>query len=273
MRRGGRKGGGEDADGEAWLATYADMVTLLMAFFVMLYAMSSVDAQKFQQFLQGLEVAFDNPAGGSSILEASPALVAEQGFEPPASPDGLANMPFQRNDGEVRPGDGQPESEPPSVADPDEQLQEVQRMIDGALGSVGLADVASYRYDERGLVVSIATDAVLFETGSASIRDQGRRIVAAIAAPLRSVPNDVLVEGHTDNVPMLRPDYSNWNLSTDRAVSVLQLLQEDHRVTNERLGAVGYGEHRPLEAGDSPGARQRNRRVDVLIVALEEDRG
>ena len=271
--RGRRAQSAEEGGGDAWLATYADMVTLLMAFFVMLYALSSVDALKFQQFLKGLEVAFDNPAGGSSILEDAPSVVGDQGFEPIAAPEGLANAPFQQADGDVRPGDGRPEEEPAGDVDPDEQLRRVQRKINGALASVGLADVASYRYDERGLVVSLATDKVLFQTGSADVRDQGRKIVAAVAAPVRKIPNDVLVEGHTDNVPILRSGYSNWNLSTDRAVSVLQLLQEDHRVPHTRLGAVGYGEHRPLTSNDTDTGRQRNRRVDVLIVSLGEDRG
>jgi chemotaxis protein MotB len=91
--------------------------------------------------------------------------------------------------------------------------------------------------------------------------------VAAIASPLRRFPNDVLVEGHTDNVPLTRPGYTNWNLSTDRAVAVLSLLYGDLGIAQQRLGAAGYGEHRPLVPNNSDANRALNRRVDVLIVA------
>jgi chemotaxis protein MotB len=148
-----------------------------------------------------------------------------------------------------------------------EQLQEVRLAVEASLAEAEFDYVATYRYNERGLVVSIAADDILFETGSTRISRLGRRIVAAVARPLQRFPNDVLVEGHTDDVPLNRGGYTNWNLSTDRAVAVVNLLAADFGIDQRRLGAVGYGEFRPLVPNDSARNRALNRRVDVLVVA------
>lgn len=270
--RPGRRGGDETS---RWLGTYGDAVTLLLAFFVILYAMSQIDEVKFEAFVSGLEIPFGNPAVREGLLDASTAVVgdaAESRFPPEVrpGPEVLVEPP---GGGEQDDEDGHQESPEPAPASAPlspidlEQLHRVRDEVDASLVQAELDQHATYRFDERGVVVSIAADDVLFDTGSTAISPLGRRVVAAVARPLRGFPNDVLVEGHTDDVPLNRSGYTNWNLSTDRAVAVVNLLAGDFGIGQHRLGAVGYGQFRPIAPNDTARNRALNRRVDVLVVA------
>lgn len=284
-----RRRRGEDDSDARWLTTYGDAVTLLMAFFIMLYAMSQIDQVKFEAFLRGLEVPFGNPAVAQMALDASTGIVGE------GTPDGLTDVrpepvtvhQFQRRADEQSAQPPAPDAEPQPDPEPDEedsdaepvqhvrelsdrdleQLREVRDAVMASLTEADLDHLADDRITERGLVVSIAADNVLFDLGSTSISSLGRRIVEAVARPLVDYPNDVLVEGHTDDLPLNRGGYTNWNLSTDRAVAVLSLMYTDFGIAEPRLGAVGFGEFRPRVPNTSPDNRALNRRVDVLIVA------
>jgi len=148
-----------------------------------------------------------------------------------------------------------------------EQLAEVEAALTESLEAAGMADLASCRFDGRGLVMSLATDDVLFATGSTHISSLGQELIATVAEPLARFTNDVFVEGHTDDVPFGRQGYTNWNLSTDRAVAVVSLMTTTHGITPDRLGAAGYAEFRPRASNDTVDGRAANRRVDILIVA------
>jgi chemotaxis protein MotB len=148
-------------------------------------------------------------------------------------------------------------------------LVEVRDAIDEALEAEGLQDLVEQRIEERGLRVSIASDDILFALGSTEINRVGRKVIRTVARTLDSFAHPLMVEGHTDDVPLERPDYTNWNLSTDRAVEVLSLMVERHGLPPERVGAVGYGEHRPLNPNSSPDSRARNRRVDIVVLVEE----
>jgi chemotaxis protein MotB len=259
--------GGDDST--RWLATYGDAITLLMAFFVMLYAMSSVDAAKFEAFVAGLADPFGNTAFTDGLLDAQPGIVGDAGDTVPGdvtsdfTSDIQQSLPVPQQDttGEVQPdvaGQG---------SDDLAQLEGVQQAVMESLALAGLDDLADFRYDGRGLVMSLATDNVLFASGSTEISELGAELIAAVATPLRDFTNDVFVEGHTDDVPLSRGGYTNWNLSTDRAVAVVTLMAQQHGLGQERLGAAGYAEHRPLVPNDSNEHRATNRRVDILIVA------
>lgn len=279
-----------EGGGGAWLATYADAITLLMAFFVMLYAMSQVDATKFELFLSGLADPFGNTTVSAGLLSEGSSIVGPAGAQTMQQPPQDIRPPSVQVV-EVIP---QPTPEPPRPEDedqpapsvppfppaggelddaeggpaPDRQLEEVAASVSAALVTAGLRDVAELDLGERGLVVTIATDDVLFESGSTQLGPVGRELVAAVAAALRGYANQVLVEGHTDDVPLQRPGYTNWNLSTDRAVAVLSELVDAHGLPPVRLAAAGYGEHRPRVPNDSAAQRSLNRRVDVLVLSL-----
>ena len=251
-----------------WMGTYGDMVTLLMAFFVMLFAVSETSNQKFQAFVAGLAGPFDNPAFELGLVDGAAADLSN------ASPIDLIAPRVEVGDGEEADGsDGEldegmlEEVEEHSVAA--EQLDQVEGLLREVLEGSTVPIQVDLRDDERGLVVSISTDDVLFAVGSADISAAGRQLIGELAPVLVDSPNTVVVEGHTDDQPLNTGGYTNWNLSTDRAVAVLELLGDLHGMPYDRISAAGYGEHRPLMPNDSPAHRSINRRVEILVVGLD----
>ena len=255
-----------------WLATYGDVVTLMMAFFVMLYAISQVDQQKFQLFVSGLQDVFDNEAATEGLLDGGEAIVGAASNEPEEGDAGIEGVQLL---------DGLPQrdtNEPPPPPDPDAtgadallldmtELLEVRTAISEAFEAAGFETRATFELDTRGLVVSVATDGVLFRSGDFRLSDEGKDIVRLIGPIIQGFDNQVLVEGHTDSVPLDRGGYTNWNLSADRALAVLSLLQAEFAIEPHRLAATGYGEHRPKASNDTVEGKAANRRVELVIVA------
>lgn len=251
-------------DKARWLITYGDLMTLMFSLFVVLYGISKADQVKFQKFLSGLG-ALGNPAAtGEGVLPAGSGVAGNGGGEAVVGWEDVATAAGP--DVADRGGWGM---EGPHFATRTE-LPLIQEELQEALERVGLADHVTFRIDERGLTVAVTTDRVLFATGSAEISADGRRIIAAIAPVLDRLTNPVFVEGHTDNVPLQLPHYNNWNLSTDRAVAVVRLLQERFGIDPRRLAAVGYGEFRPRASNATARGRDLNRRVEVVISAPRE---
>lgn len=282
-----------------WLTTYGDVVTLLLAFFVMLYAISQVDQTKFQLFVSGLADPFHNPAVSEGLLNAGTGLVGEdlgdgssdlETFGAPALLNGLPDVrsidetaqsgfddinentdpdPGDATETDPDPGDGVSDTEGDVIVN-DEQLIEVRNAISGALAEAGLTGAVDFEITSRGLVIAIATDHVLFDSGSAEFGENGEKIIAAVAPTLATFSNEILVEGHTDTVPLNRNGYDNWNLSTDRALAVLKALTEWDGIEPARLAATGYGEYRPRASNETDEGKAANRRVELVVVV---DRG
>lgn len=225
-------------NGGAWLLTYGDMVTLLMAFFVMLFAVSSIEQEKFEAFLSGLS-DFDNPA-------------AVDVFSPTGDP---IPQPVQPPVQAVMPGIP--------------KANELATDMALAMAAAGVDGSVDMQVDKRGLVLIVGTDDVLFDTGSTSISERGRTIIGALGPKLAALPNDLVVEGHTDDVPLDRGGYTNWNLSTDRAVAVVNALARDHGVVPQRLEATGFGEWAPRDTSGTRDGRSRNRRVEIVVLTAE----
>ncbi len=253
------------ADTTRWMGTYGDMVTLLMAFFVMLFAVSDTNAKKFEAFVSGLAGPFDNQALSLGLVDGDNA-------DAQVTPISMiAPNPGNQQDDPVEVGQLDEASllEAASAAAAERQLGEVEEGLLEALDSTAVPISADVRDDERGLVVAISTDEVLFGVGSADLSEEGRQLIGEIAPILASAPNTIVIEGHTDDQPLDAGGYSNWNLSTDRAVAVVELLGESFGIDFGRLTATGYGEHRPLVPNDSDANRALNRRVEILIVGLD----
>ena len=124
------------------------------------------------------------------------------------------------------------------------------------------------RIEERGIVLEIE-DRILFDSGRAEIREDARQLLAKVSGILKSVPNQIIVEGHTDNVPIKTARYpSNWELSVDRAVHVVRYFIETQHIAPERFIATGYGEYQPVAPNDTAAGRARNRRVNIVIYKL-----
>ena len=264
-----------------WLTTYSDVVTLLMAFFVMLYAISQVDQSKFQLFVSGLADPFDNPAVAEGLLNSGTGFVgADMGdgtegesFGSPALLDGLPSIEdltaeesvVEQREENVATDPGEGGNDPDALVTNDE-LVRVRDAIAAALVEAQLSGSVDFEINSRGLVIAIATDHVLFASGSAEFGSDGDSIVAAIAPTLATFNNEILVEGHTDTVPLDRYGYDNWNLSADRALAVLKALTAWGGIDPIRLAATGYGEYRPRATNETEEGKAANRRVELVVV-------
>ncbi|WP_336249321.1 flagellar motor protein MotB [Stomatohabitans albus] len=264
---------------DAWMGTYGDMVTLLMAFFVMLFAMSSTDVTKFQALLSGLAMPFGNTAyfdGTTGSANGEPQIIERLGDNGKSeeSHDSDKDQSNQQNSNDVM--DGQ-NSILENGQTPAEQLMQVERELQsdvaGKLQELNLDGLsADIRDDARGLVIDLDTDNVLFQTGSSTLTKAGEELIASIAPELIETPNTIVIEGHTDNQPFSGGSYDNWNLAADRSVSVLKALVKNG-LPPERVSATSYGESRPKVPNDSPEGQRANRRVEVLLVSLDQTTG
>jgi chemotaxis protein MotB len=261
----------EHENHERWLVSYADMVTLLMCLFIVLFAMSQVDKAKFAALASGLSASFgapitvmpgDTPEG--SVLDALPAPVdlaagiAPQQKAAQADVDAAAAQAAAERAKRVA-------SEAQSAYD---ELAAARDKINAALTAAGHPDAARYQIDERGLVVHIVADAVLFDAEEAVLRPEGKVILDAAAPTLDTLPNMLRVEGHANHLPVSRggPWPSNWELSAYRATTVLRYLATDG-LPEARMYAAGYGSTQPLVPITDPTALSVNRRVDIVVLS------
>jgi len=240
-----RGGAHEEHMDESWLIPYADLLTLLLALFIVLYASSNVDTEKYNAMAQAFYETIMNPGGISEI-----------------PPDWVPPYDF-----------------PPEEAAQQEKLnlEKLQREVNEYLKEAGLENQVSTSIDDRGLIISV-NDAVLFDPGNAVIKPQYREVVVQVGEIISTMNNFIRIEGHTDNVPQSSPMYpSNWDLAVGRATSIVKLFVAETHIEPEKLMAVGYGEFRPIAENNSPEGRGRNRRVDIIILssyfnALENQR-
>jgi len=225
---GGHDGGG----GLRWLLTYADMITLLMAVFIMMYSMSVVSMEKFDKAAAGLRAQFGGQAG--ETIRGNQLMVrADQ------QPGAL-----------------------------EESLQSVKEQLEQYVWENELEDVLQTNDEARGLVITLVSDNLLFPVGEATLRAPALSILDKIAVLLKDISNLVVIEGHTCNLPIKTDRYpSNWELSAARACAVVRYLVEQWHVDPLRMAATGYGESRPIKPNDSEEGRALNRRVEIVILA------
>ena len=242
----------EKDNSERWLLSYADFITLLMVFFIIMYSMSAVNQAKFEALAESLSEAM---GGGSGSRGGSGTGTGD------AAGPGVNDIP-----GGVEMSPAPPLSD--SYLDQAEQdaLNATAAEIQKYLDEQGLHDSVTLRIDERGLVVILA-DTTTFESGSAEIKSEFIPRLIQIADILSSVENYVRIEGHTDNVPVVGGRFaSNWEVSTARATSLVQLFINNSNIAPEKLSAVGYGEYRPVASNDTPEGRAQNRRVEIVVI-------
>jgi chemotaxis protein MotB len=250
---------GEEHPDERWLITYADMITLLMAFFIMLFAMSQIDLEKFKKFQGGVSKAFDSPAkavsSGEGLLAGSKQ--PDSGIDKSAAAGVTVN---QRAVARAK-------------ARERKDLLEAKAKIEKGLAAKGLASRVHFELNERGLIVSIISDKVLFEPGSAELRTTGADVLDVVARMIAGMPNSIAVEGHTDNHPISSSQYpSNWELSTGRASTVVRYLSGRYGIKSSRLSAAGYADQHPAATNSTEQGRQRNRRVEIVLVSTVSER-
>jgi chemotaxis protein MotB len=244
---------------ERWLLTYADMITLLLALFVVLFAISSVNVSKVKMLQQSLRDAFSGKvmSGGEAIMQTSNS-VSVRTLE--TQPRVIPNTPTI----------GTPDTAAARAAlaarREEDELQRLKRMLDAFAAAHGFEAQVETVVTQRGLVVRLLTDNVLFDSGLADVKSQGLPLLAEVGTLLGiDHVHPIVVEGHTDDVPIATSKYaSNWELSTARASAVVRWLIGRH-VPARRFSAAGYAALHPLASNGTAAGRARNRRVEVVL--------
>lgn len=212
-----------------WLLTYADMITLMLALFIILFAMSTISRDKVQRFAKEVTAGFDNvwsvnqpPSGGSNGSQTQ---------------ESSSTIPA------------------------------IQKELEKYVQQNHLENQVKVHMDHRGLVITLLSDKSYYDSGSAELRPETKTILNNIDKFLSRNGNLVRVEGYTDNQPIHTAEYpTNWELSTARAINVLRYLVEVDGMTPSRVSAGGYGEYRPRTRNSTPEERQQNRRVDIVLL-------
>jgi chemotaxis protein MotB len=213
----------------AWMTTYSDMVTLLLTFFILLISYSTIDRIKFEAAIKSLQDALGVLPSNQSVLMSAPNVI------PPEQ--------WQRRQ-EVY-----------------EEMMKLQELAE----ELNLQDQIQIEVTDVGMLIRMG-DQVLFDLGKADLKMEARPILDIIARTIRYEAGEVLVSGHTDNLPIRTAQFpSNWELSTARALNVVKYFVDYSKVPPNILAATGYSEYRPVAPNDSPENRQKNRRVEFLV--------
>jgi chemotaxis protein MotB len=265
--------GEEGGSAERWLVTYADMLTLLMVLFIVMFAMSNVDSKKFNELKEGLAQGFGR---SSQILSGSSPMLDDQG---PTSSGSqvmdnslITNMPATQAQAVKNAiSRAQQQANERAYADAQSQVKNLLALwhkMQKALARKGMADDVQASIDERGLVVSLVSRHVVFRANLATLTPRGQRIVDTIAPVLAAITEPVEIDGHTNQVKV-KPKYypSDWELSTARADTVLRRLNDVGHIPDKRLRETGFGHTKPLVNPKEHGSQQINKRVDIVVLS------
>ncbi|GLB59945.1 flagellar motor protein MotB [Cytobacillus sp. NCCP-133] len=258
MSRRKKKQHHEEHMDESWLLPYADLLTLLLALFIVLFAMSSVDAQKFQKLSKAFNDVF---TGGTGVLEF-PSPMPEGQMQ---STDAVSDKPSEEPE-EYAALDKLEKEQLKQAAD-QEELAALQEKVDAFIENKNLAEKLETSLTTEGLLVSIR-DNVLFSSGSADVRTEDLKIATEIAELLvMDPPRNIIISGHTDNVPIRNSSFeSNWELSVMRAVNFMKIILHNEKLDPRWFSAKGFGEFQPVSDNKIKEGRAKNRRVEILIL-------
>jgi chemotaxis protein MotB len=251
----------EEEGGEAWLLPYSDLMTLLLAVFIVLFAVSKVDQTKAEEISNAFKGMFESSSGVMSEGEGSVI---------PREPNGVDEMKGGDN---TEAGNAVSQEELEAFLGKYEvnNLQELQTRLDAIFEHEEMSDLVSTNVDLRGLVITL-NNAIVFNSGSADIKPEYESSLIKIADIIRLVNNHIRVEGHTDNRPINTSTYpSNWELSTARAAGVVRLFIEKGKIAPERVVAVGYGEYKPVADNSTEEGKEKNRRIDIIVLSEKYD--
>ena len=241
MARKRRKNNEEPQGGAGWMASFADTMTLLMTFFVLLYSMAEVDSEKIKQ----MSAAFQD------VLQGESADSIHQ---------------FDLYDGQAPIEGGESELEVPKVPSDSEEdytYEELSRYV----SENQLEESVTIEKTSDGIMLQLG-EALLFRSGESNLNNTA--ILDKIAEIISNTTGEIEIEGHTDNVPLDRAGQNNWNLSGDRSVNVVRYFIEERKINPKRLSAVGYAEYKPIADNSTPEGRAANRRVSILFASSEE---
>jgi chemotaxis protein MotB len=289
-KRGRRGGAVEHENEERWLLTYADMLTLLFALFMVLFSISSVNISKYQVLQQSLKSAFSGSIlpGGRAILSSGSESTSAHTPATAEVPSIVPLVPTPTSRSSSSTGSANSTSSSSQAAKPltAAQLQAalnsmsasvaeqdtfvaLKAKMDAYAKAHGFGDKVQTIIERRGLVVRVLTDNLLFPSGSATLDPGANQLLDEVAQLLNLDPSHpITVEGHTDNQPIATAQFpSNWELSTTRATNVVRFLIS-RGVLASRLGAVGYADLHPIASNATAAGRAKNRRVEIVLMRL-----
>jgi chemotaxis protein MotB len=232
---------------ERWLVSYADFITLLLAFFVTMYAITRLDAEKLYLAQASINRALGAPVFlGGLPMDSGLDKTTASGISGDLVGATLVHAP------------------------PSSQIEEVTKTVRGALKDQLEKEEVRLLHSGRGLILRLP-DFLLFDSGQAQLRPEAMPVLNKLAGILKLIPNQVVIEGHTDNRPINTPQFpSNWELSAARAAALVRFLVEEQQLEPERFGAAGFGEYRPVADNLEELGRQANRRVELIIKPMEK---
>lgn len=226
-----RKKKGDDVNTNGWMDTYADTITLLLTFFILLYSISAVDSEKLKQLNHALQHSLK---GNTEVSEVKDLKDLEVKTKEPESGN--------------------------------TEYEDLAKKLNNTIEKNGLTEVIKLRKEDRGIVLQL-DETILFEPGKADLKENNKEVLETITTIINEHDNDVLIEGHTDNVPMSNKEFaSNWELSAARALSAVTYFVHDKQIDPMRFSVKGYGEYKPLVPNDTAENRAINRRIDILMV-------
>ncbi|AGF56404.1 chemotaxis protein MotB [Clostridium saccharoperbutylacetonicum] len=224
---------------DRWMLSYLDFITLMMIFFLMMYAISNVDNKKVETLANSLKIGF-NSGNGKNVIAVT------DNTNSPDSTDESVDESYSSTESE--------------------KLTDIKRKVDELVNNSELKGGVTTSIQERGLVISF-NDNLFFNSGEATIKPDFQGKLISISKILNGIDNYIHVEGHTDNVAINTTYFhSNWQLSSIRAANVVEFLISQGNVKPERLSSIGYGEYRPVKSNSTEEGKAANRRVDIVII-------
>ncbi len=252
----------EEEGGEAWLLPYSDLMTLLLAMFIVLFAVSKVDEAKAHEIANAFRAGMMSGGNGMESSDGDSPIELFPDSINPDRPNNSSSKDSAISREELEKFLGKYELE---------YLEELQAKLEVAFEKEEATEGMTVGIDMRGLVISL-DNAILFDSGKADIKGGNDETLSRLAEVINSLDNYIRIEGHTDNIPIHTAVYpSNWELSTARASSVVRLLVEKYEVSPEKVVAVGYGEYRPVADNSTAEGRAKNRRIDIIILSERYD--
>src|SRR3954451_6326285 len=255
----------EHENEERWLLTYADMITLLMALFMVLFSIANVNKSKVEALSKSLNEAFSGKIlpGGKAIQQTGSEEQAKTPARPPPIP-AITPLVGQATEAQNQ----------AAVRKEQDEFNKIKREVDKYARDHGLQSKVETTITQRGLVIRLLTDQVLFDSGQAELKPESSPILAHVAQLLNiGADHDIAVEGHTDNIPIAGSVYpTNWELSTARASRVVRFLIENG-AEKMRMSASGYAALHPISENTTAAGRSRNRRVEIVLLRSKAGAG
>lgn len=250
---------------ESWLIPYADLLTLLLALFIVLYSMNSVDVKKFEEMSKAFSLALST---GSGILTETSAVKSGEDDGKKQKEEGgkLPDKDVNKNQSDEE------KAREELIKQEQKDLEDLKKKVDAYIKKNGLTSDLETKLNLSQLMITISDNA-LFAPAQATVKPESKELAVAISKMLQQYPDyEVIVSGHTDTTPISTNQFkSNWDLSSMRAIRFLDVLLENKQLKPERFSAIGYGEYRPVADNETVAGKSKNRRVEVSIIHTYTD--